>query len=113
MKKVIAFLSLCFAVVLVSFTSINNKKLIVIDAGHGGSDHGATVDELYEKDIVSQISKKIFEKHDPSKVEIVLLRDSDNNITLTDRINRINELKPDLLISLHVNKIISNNTSNN
>jgi N-acetylmuramoyl-L-alanine amidase len=111
MKKVIALLSLCFAVLLVSFTTLNNKKLIVIDAGHGGIDHGATFDEVFEKDIVTQISKKIFEKHDPSKVEILLLRDTDNNIALTDRINRINELKPDLVISLHVNKVYSNNTS--
>jgi N-acetylmuramoyl-L-alanine amidase len=111
MKKVIALLSLCFAVLLVSFTTLNNKKLIVIDAGHGGIDHGATFDEVFEKDIVTQISKKIFEKHDPSKVEIILLRDTDNNIALTDRINRINELKPDLVISLHVNKVYSNNTS--
>jgi N-acetylmuramoyl-L-alanine amidase len=103
MKKILSLLSLCAVVVLLSFTSLNNKKLIVIDAGHGGVDHGAKVDELYEKDVVEQISKKIFEKHDPSKVEIVLLRNTDNNIELTDRINRINELNPDLVVSLHAN----------
>ncbi len=103
MKKILSLLSLCVVVVLLSFTSLNNKKLIIIDAGHGGVDHGAKVDELYEKDVVEQISKKIFEKHDPSKVEIVLLRDTDNNIELTDRINRINELNPDLVVSLHAN----------
>ena len=103
MKKILSLLSLCAVVVLLSFTSLNHKKLIVIDAGHGGADHGATIDELYEKDIVEQISKKIFEKHDPSKVEIVLLRDTDNTITLTDRINKINKLNPDLVISLHTN----------
>lgn len=103
MKKILSLLSLCLVVVLVSFTSLKNKKLIVIDAGHGGIDHGATFEELHEKDIVEQISKKIFEKHDPSKVEIVLLRDTDNNIALTDRIKRINELNPDLVVSLHAN----------
>ena len=111
MKKFLSLLSLCLVVALVSFTSLNNKKIIVIDAGHGGHDNGATVDELYEKDIVEQISKKIFEKNDPSKVEIVLLRDTDNFISLGDRVARINELNPDLVISLHVNSNTKTDTS--
>jgi len=104
MKKVIALLSLCFVVALVSFTSVNNKKLIVIDAGHGGHDHGATFEDLKEKEIVSQIAKKIYEYNDPSTVEIVLLRDADEFVSLQDRITKINELNPDLVLSLHVNQ---------
>lgn len=104
MKKVIALLSLCFVVVLVSFTSINNKKLIVIDAGHGGHDHGATFEDLKEKEIVAQIANKIYEYNDPSTVEIVLLRDADEFVSLQDRITKINELNPDLVLSLHVNQ---------
>lgn len=104
MKKVIALLSLCFVVVLVSFTSINNKKLIVIDVGHGGHDHGATFEDLKEKEIVAQIANKIYEYNDPSTVEIVLLRDADEFVSLQDRITKINELNPDLVLSLHVNQ---------
>lgn len=111
MKKILSLLSLCLVVALVSFTSLNNKKIIVIDAGHGGHDNGATVNELYEKDIVEQISKKIFEKNDPSKVEIVLLRDTDNFISLGDRVARINELNPDLVISLHINSNVEKDKS--
>ena len=111
MKKVISFLSLCGVVLLVSFTTMNNKKLIVIDAGHGGHDHGASFNELYEKDIVEQIAKKIFEKNDPSTVELVLLRDTDNFLSLTDRVNKINELNPDLVISLHINYNTMKNSS--
>lgn len=111
MKKVISLLSLCAVVFLVSFTTTNNKKLIVIDAGHGGHDHGASYNELYEKDIVEQIAKKIFEKNDPSTVELVLLRDTDNFISLADRINRINELNPDLVLSLHINSNSMKNSS--
>lgn len=111
MKKVLSLLSLCLVVVLVSFTSLNNKKLIIIDAGHGGHDHGATANNINEKDIVEQIAKKIIEQNDPSKVEIVLLRDTDNFISLTDRVNKINELNPDLIISLHVNSNSKNEIS--
>lgn len=111
MKKAFSLLSLCLVITLVSFTSLNNKKLIVIDAGHGGHDNGATFTNWNEKDIVEQISKKIFEQNDPSKVEIVLLRDTDNYISLTDRVNRINELNPDLVISLHINANSQKDTS--
>lgn len=111
MKKALSLLSLCLVVILVSFTVPNNKKLIVIDAGHGGHDHGASYTKWNEKDIVEQISKKVFEQNDPSTVEIVLLRDTDNYISLTDRINKINELNPDLVISLHINANIKTETS--
>jgi N-acetylmuramoyl-L-alanine amidase len=111
MKKVLPLLSLCLMVILVSFTLVNNKKLIIIDAGHGGHDNGATKDELYEKDIVEKIAKKIFDQNDPSKVEIILLRDTDNFMSLTDRVNKINELNPDLVISLHINANSKTDTS--
>lgn len=111
MKKTLSLLSLCLVVVLVSFTSPNNKKLIVIDAGHGGHDNGTSFAKWNEKDIVEQISKKIFEQNDPSKVEIVLLRDTDNFISLSDRVNKINELNPNLVISLHINANATLNAS--
>ena len=104
MKKIISLLSLCLIVILVSFTTLNTKKLIVIDAGHGGHDHGATVDDLTEKGIVAKIANKIYEYNDPTTVEIVLLRDSDEFVSLSDRVLKINELNPDLVLSLHVNK---------
>ncbi len=103
MKKVVSLLSLCLVVVLVSFTSLNNKKLIVIDAGHGGHDHGATIDDVTEKEIVAKIAAKIYEYNNPETVEIVLLRDSDEYVSLQDRVSKINELNPDLVLSLHVN----------
>lgn len=104
MKKRIALFSLfAVAVALLSFSTLSNKKLIVIDAGHGGHDKGATKEEVFEKDIVKKIAQKVFDLHDPSKVEIVLLRNTDDFVALTDRINAINELNPDLVISLHAN----------
>ena len=61
MKKVFSLLSLFIIVALVSFTTLNNKKLIVIDAGHGGHDNATSYAKCNEKHIVEQISKKIFE----------------------------------------------------
>ena len=79
------------------------KKVIVIDAGHGGHDFGATNDEWNEKNLTSLIAKKIKEMHSDSDVEIHFTRTDDEFIALNDRTNLINNLKPDLVISLHIN----------
>lgn len=79
------------------------KKIIVIDAGHGGQDFGATKDELNEKNLTSEISKKIKEMHSDSDVEIHFIRTDDEFIALNDRTNLINNIKPDLVLSLHIN----------
>jgi N-acetylmuramoyl-L-alanine amidase len=88
-----------------------DKKIIVIDAGHGGHDTGAKINGELESKIVESIAKKIRLLNKNSDVEIILIREDDNFISLQDRVNKINEIKPDLLISLHINA--SNNISDN
>jgi N-acetylmuramoyl-L-alanine amidase/beta-lactamase regulating signal transducer with metallopeptidase domain len=85
------------------------KKVIVIDAGHGGQDLGATKDGLNEKNLTSEIAKKIKEMHSDSDIEIHFIRNDDEFIALNDRTKLINNIKPDLVISLHIN---SNKNSN-
>ena len=79
------------------------KKVIVIDAAHGGHDFGATIDDLKEKDLISAISKKIKAMYSDSEVEIHFTRTSDEIVQLNERTNYINSIKPDLVISLHIN----------
>jgi len=80
-----------------------NKKIIVIDAGHGGIDFGATKDDLNEKKLMSEITKKIKAMYSDSDVSIHFTRKEDEFIGLKDRTNLINTIKPDLVISLHIN----------
>lgn len=80
-----------------------NKKIIVIDAGHGGKDTGAEIDGELESKIVESIAKKISLLNTSEEIEIILLRGEDNFIELSERVNKINKIKPDLLISLHIN----------
>jgi len=47
-----------FSAAFLSFTPAN-KKLIIIDAGHGGNDMGANRNGIYEKDVVLNIGKEI------------------------------------------------------
>jgi N-acetylmuramoyl-L-alanine amidase len=76
---------------------------VVIDAGHGGQDHGIKVEGFSEKEIVEAISQKIKDNNYDKKVLIYLTRTNDNFISLQDRVDFINNLKPDLILSLHVN----------
>lgn len=87
------------------------KKIIVIDAGHGGHDFGATKDDLNEKNLISEITKKIKAMSVNSDVSILFTRTEDEFIELKDRTNFINTNKPYLVLSLHINN--NKNTDSN
>ena len=83
--------------------AIENKKIIVIDAGHGGHDTGSKIDDDLESKIVESIAKKISLLNQENDIEIILLREHDSFIDLNERVNRINKINPDLVLSLHLN----------
>jgi N-acetylmuramoyl-L-alanine amidase/beta-lactamase regulating signal transducer with metallopeptidase domain len=82
---------------------VSTKKIVVIDASHGGHDFGATKDELNEKNLTSEIAKKIKEMYSDKEIEIHFTRTSDKFMELKERTDFINSIKPDLVISLHIN----------
>ena len=65
-----------------------NKK-VIIDAGHGGIDSGATGNGLVEKDLTLKISKYIKNRLDELGIESTLTRDSDITLNPKDRVNKI------------------------
>ncbi|UCA61983.1 N-acetylmuramoyl-L-alanine amidase [Chryseobacterium rhizoplanae] len=100
-----------FSTVFLSFTPLN-KKYIVIDAGHGGNDHGAVFGNFNEKDITLSIAKEIQKlngNHD--EYEVILIRNEDTYPSLSERTNQINTLNPEMVISLHVNTSPQKETS--
>lgn len=105
MKTKIKILVILSAVVfgLFAFKSLEAKKIIVIDASHGGDDFGATLNGLQEKTIVETIAKKIKAQNKNENLEIVLLREGDHFMELSERVSIINNLNPSLVISLHIN----------
>lgn len=62
---------------------------VVIDAGHGGNDPGAVGSGLLEKDYTLLISKYIKNRLDKLGIESVLVRDTDETVSPTERVNRI------------------------
>lgn len=102
-----------FSTAFLSFSPIN-KKYIVIDAGHGGNDFGATHGEILEKNISLSVAKEIQKLNkSQDKYEVILTRDSDSYPTLSDRTNQINKLNPAMVISLHVNSSPQKETVDN
>ena len=103
MKNLLRIISIVALGVLLSFSFSREKKVVVIDAGHGGTDLGATREGVSEKDIVLNVAKKIKALNQNQNLEIILTREDDSHPSLAQRTGKINELKPDYTISLHVN----------
>ncbi|MTH15093.1 M56/M15 family metallopeptidase [Flavobacterium sp. LC2016-01] len=90
---------------------LGSKKTIVIDAGHGGEDVGAQIGAEQEKKIVESIAKKISVLNGKDEIEIILLRNDDSFVELSERVAKINKINPSLVISLHVNSSQNLNTN--
>lgn len=78
---------------------------IVIDAGHGGKDAGATANGLREKDVVLAVARKLgaYIEQYLGDVEIVYTRDDDRFIELNERGRIANEAGGKLFVSIHAN----------
>ena len=112
MKNLFKALLLVVAFATVSFISSEKETItVVIDAGHGGHDFGGKHDDLLEKDLANSISKKIEALNSDKNVKLLFTRDDDKFVELVERTNFINSIKPDLVLSLHVNNNKNTTTS--
>ena len=83
------------------------KPIVVIDAGHGGVDPGATsVSGAYEKNIVLALAQEVKAALDKGgKVTAVLTRDRDIFIPLRERVAIARAANADLFMSLHADTV--------
>ena len=84
------------------------KRIIVVDAGHGGPDNGMTGPigasrKVREKDITLAVALKLKQSLEKRGVTVVMTRETDTLIALGDRGKIANQSKGDLFISVHVN----------
>lgn len=82
-------------------------RKVIIDPGHGGTDSGATGNNLLEKDYNLLISKYMYDRFKQLDVPVAITRDSDTTLSPTDRVNTIlnkfGNSSDVILISNHVN----------
>lgn len=81
------------------------KKTVVIDAGHGNQDPGTIgVTGKKEKDFNLSLALKIQQLlKKESGIKVIMTRDDDNFLTLSERVSLANNAKADLFLSIHAN----------
>ena len=92
-------------------TSKTNFKLVV-DAGHGGQDYGATGNGIYEKDIALKIAQKIKSLAPQYGIDVILTRDADVYMSPPQKSDFANAQNANAFISIHVNAADKDNMSN-
>ena len=80
-------------------------KIVVIDAGHGGTDPGTYSQGQvhYEKEINLSIVLYLKELLDKEGIKVYYTRTSDETIYLNPRVNFANDVEADFFISIHCN----------
>ncbi len=78
------------------------KKVIVIDAGHGGKDPGSLGASVYEKDVTLAAAKALKARLEKSgRFQVVMTRETDTFIPLEARVQIARRADADLFISMH------------
>jgi N-acetylmuramoyl-L-alanine amidase len=78
------------------------RKVVVIDAGHGGKDPGAHGEDAREKEITLAAAHALRERLEGTgRYKVVMTRDTDVYVPLQQRVRIARRANADLFISLH------------
>lgn len=113
-KTVIAVLLIVIVVltVLLGVLSLRNHSsvrrsdaaaIVCVDAGHGGSDPGASGLDRTEKDDTLAAAQALKKALEARNIYVVMTRDNDSTLTLDERVSRAEKEHADYFISLHRN----------
>lgn len=85
--------------------------LIAVDAGHGGNDYGAWFpkDAVVEKDITLDVAFRVGQDLANAGAAVVLIREDDTFVQLSERANIANRADARMFISIHVNRYPGDN----
>lgn len=87
-----------------SWAAPDRFDTVVIDAGHGGDDHGAEgAQGLLEKDLVLDVALRVASELREEGLSVVLTRSEDRFVGLEERTSIANDARADLFVSIHAN----------
>jgi N-acetylmuramoyl-L-alanine amidase len=93
---------LTFATTPVKAAPLRLKKVIVIDAGHGGKDPGSLGANVHEKDVTLAAAMALKERLERTgRFQVVLTRETDTFIPLESRVQIARRADADSFISMH------------
>lgn len=102
------------------------SQIIVIDAGHGGLDQGATRGKYSEHDITLKMAKKLANNLSQAGAAVIMLRENESDLAgdeftgtirehkkadMKQRVTMANKAAANLYISIHVNAVPGSNWS--
>lgn len=88
--------------------TIPRDAVIVVDAGHGGSDPGAQRGDIQEKELTLAISEKLRAELQAKGVKVHMTRNDDTYVSLEDRVKLTNTVQPNAFVSVHINSLETN-----
>lgn len=86
-------------------------KTIVVDAGHGGPDSGATSGSTKEKDLTLSVAKLLSAELTEQGASVIMTRNTDVRIPLKDRSEIANKNGAAMFVSVHINSSPGTNRS--
>jgi N-acetylmuramoyl-L-alanine amidase len=86
-------------------------RRVILDAGHGGTDPGATAPAISEKDITLDIGQRLSDMLQASGFEVIATRDDDATVPLRDRARLANESRGDIFVSIHINALLKHKSA--
>lgn len=88
--------------------TVNKKKIIVLDPGHGGKDPGAIgYSGVYEKNITLAMAKELKVILEKEGYKVHLTRSTDIFIPLRDRVKIARKYNADLFMSIHADSAVN------
>lgn len=78
-------------------------RRIVIDAGHGGKDQGASSGLLLEKSLNLIMARRVAAILRKRGYNVIMTRNTDKTVTLEERCKAAAAARPDLFLSIHCN----------
>lgn len=99
-----------YKIIIKKAPKIDQTKLlkginVLVDAGHGGAESGVCANNLKEKKINLQISKKLKKELKKRGAKVYMTRTKDKTVPLYDRVQMAKEKDIDILLSIHQNSL--------
>jgi N-acetylmuramoyl-L-alanine amidase len=87
-------------------TASGRRPVIVVDAGHGGIDSGATGAQVAEKDLVLSVARHVAQALTATQAyDVVMTRTADVFVPLDERVAIAQRHNADLFVSIHADSI--------
>lgn len=83
----------------------DGRSIVMLDAGHGGWESGATSNGASEEDMNLNLAQKLTGELNNRGYEVINTREGDTTVSLGDRSTEANASNADIFISLHHNAL--------